>query len=140
MQTWRFSLRLVGVVLPRGKKARLPAPRKDGADQHYKELTVVANYDETREHRVVAGTRGNHEAVGRIMHREAVRIRFDPPVENVATSTARVWTLTESSGNQSVHVTSAWTSTTSVRTSIKRCVRFTAKTTWGKAAGAPDAA
>jgi hypothetical protein len=61
----------------RGKKARPLPRRKRGADQHYKEFKIVALYDETQEHRLVSGTRGDCEAAGRLMRREASRIGFD---------------------------------------------------------------
>ena len=49
----------------RGKKARPLPPKKPGADQSYKEFKIVAYYDETQEHRLVCGTRGDHEEAGR---------------------------------------------------------------------------
>ena len=61
----------------RGKKARPLPARKAGADQKYKEFKIVAYYDETQTHRLVSGTRGDHEVAGRLMRREAGRIRLD---------------------------------------------------------------
>lgn len=61
----------------RGPKARPLPPRKAGADQKYKEFKIVAYYEETQTHRLVAGTRGNHEAAGRRMRRPAGCIRLD---------------------------------------------------------------
>ena len=52
-------------------------PRKAGADQGYKEFKIVAYYDETQEHRLVCGTRGDHREAGRLMRRRARRIRLD---------------------------------------------------------------
>jgi hypothetical protein len=75
----------------RGKKAQPLAPRKEGADQHYKEFKIVALYDETQEHRLVAGTRGDHEAAGRLMRREAGRIRFDLADEKVGNVDGSPW-------------------------------------------------
>ena len=60
-----------------GRKGRPLPPPKAGADQRYKEFKIVAYYDETQEHRLVSGTRGDHEAAGRLMRREASRIRMD---------------------------------------------------------------
>jgi hypothetical protein len=75
----------------RGGKARPLAPRKEGADQHYKEFKIVAFYDETQEHRLVSGTRGDHEAAGRLMRREASRIRFDLADEKVGNVDGSSW-------------------------------------------------
>ena len=61
----------------RGKKARPLPPKKTGADQGYKEFKIVAYYDEAQEHRLVCGTRGDHEEAGRWMRRQASRIRLD---------------------------------------------------------------
>jgi hypothetical protein len=60
----------------RGQKAQPRPPSQRGADQHYKEFQIVAFYDETQEHRLVAGTRGDHEVAGRLMRREAGRIHL----------------------------------------------------------------
>jgi len=75
----------------RGQKARPLRPRKEGADQHYKEFKIVAFYDETQEHRLVSGTRGDHEAAGRLMRREAGRIRFDLADEKVGNVDGSPW-------------------------------------------------
>ena len=75
----------------RGKKARPLPPRKAGADQHYKEFKIVAFYDETQEHRLVCGTRGDHEAAGRLMRREAGRIRLDLADEKVGNVDGSPW-------------------------------------------------
>jgi len=75
----------------RGKKARPLPPRKAGADQKYKEFKIVAYYDETQTHRLVAGTRGNHEAAGRLMRRQASRIRLDLADEKVGNVDGAPW-------------------------------------------------
>jgi hypothetical protein len=75
----------------RGKKARPLPTRKEGADQHYKEFKIVALYDETQEHRLVSGTRGDHEAAGRLMRREASRIRLDLADEKVGNVDGSPW-------------------------------------------------
>jgi len=75
----------------RGKKARPLRPRKRGADQHYKEFKIVAFYDETQKHRLVSGTRGDHEAAGRLMRREAARIRLDLADEKVGNVDGSSW-------------------------------------------------
>jgi hypothetical protein len=75
----------------RGKKARPLPPRKPGVDQRYKEFKIVAYYDETQAHRLVAGTRGDHEAAGRLMRREARRIRLDLADEKVGNVDGSPW-------------------------------------------------
>ena len=75
----------------RGRRARPLPPLKPGADQHYKEFKVVAYYDEAQAHRLVAGTRGDHEAAGRLMRREACRIRLDLADEKVGNVDGSPW-------------------------------------------------
>jgi len=75
----------------RGRKAQPLPPQKPGADQHYKEFKIVAYYDETQEHRLVAGTRGDHEAAGRLMRRQASRIRLDLAAEKVGNVDGSPW-------------------------------------------------
>jgi hypothetical protein len=75
----------------RGKKARPLPPKKEGADQGYKEFKIVAIYDETQAHRLVSGTRGDCEAAGRLMRREASRIRLDLADEKVGNVDGSPW-------------------------------------------------
>ena len=75
----------------RGRKARPLPARKGGADQKYKEFKIVAYYDETQAHRLVSGTRGDHEAAGRLMRREAGRIRLDLADEKVGNVDGSPW-------------------------------------------------
>jgi len=69
----------------RGKKSRPLPPRKVGADQRYKEFKIIAFYDETQEHRLVCGTRGDHAVAGRLMRREAARSVLTWPMRRWAT-------------------------------------------------------
>ena len=75
----------------RGRKARPLPARKGGADQKYKEFKIVAYYDETQADRLVSGTRGDHEAAGRLMRREAGRIRLDLADEKVGNVDGSPW-------------------------------------------------
>ncbi len=75
----------------RGRKAQPLPPIKTGADQHYKEFKIVAYYDEAQEHRLVSGTRGDHEVAGRLMRREASRIQFDRADEKVGNVDGSSW-------------------------------------------------
>ncbi len=75
----------------RGKKAQPLPARKAGADQKYKEFKIVASYDETQAHRLVSGTRGDCEAAGRWMRRQAGRIRLDLADEKVGNVDGSPW-------------------------------------------------
>ena len=75
----------------RGRRARPLPARKSGADQHYKEFKIVAFYDESQDHRLVSGTRGDCEAAGRLMRREAGRIHFDGADEKVGNVDGSPW-------------------------------------------------
>jgi hypothetical protein len=75
----------------RGQKARPLRVRKSGADQSYKEFKIVAFYDETQEHRLVCGTRGDCEVAGRLMRREAGRIGLDRADEKVGNVDGSPW-------------------------------------------------
>lgn len=75
----------------RGRKAKPLAAYKPGADQKYKEFKIIAYYDETQDHRVVSGTRGDCNVAGRLMRREAARIRFDLADEKVGNVDGSPW-------------------------------------------------
>ena len=75
----------------RGRKARPLPSRKEGADQRYKEFKIIAYYDETQVHRLVCGTRGDHEVAGRLMRREAGRIRLDLADDKVGNVDGSPW-------------------------------------------------
>jgi hypothetical protein len=79
----------------RGKKSRPLASRKVGADQRYKEFKIIAFYDETQEHRLVCGTRGDHAVAGRLMRREAARVRLDLADEKVGNVDGSPWIRNE---------------------------------------------
>ena len=75
----------------RGRPARPLPARKPGADQQYKEFKIVAFYDETQDHRLVCGTRGDCEVAGRLMRREAGRIHLDRADEKVGNVDGSPW-------------------------------------------------
>src|SRR5829696_3761661 len=75
----------------RGKKARPLPARKSGADQSYKEFKIIAFYDETQDHRLVCGTRGDCEVAGRLMRREAGRVQLDRADEKVGNVDGSPW-------------------------------------------------
>lgn len=75
----------------RGRKAQPLPPRKAGADQRYKEFTIVAFYDEAQRHRLVSRTRGDCEVAGRLMRRNAGRIGLDRADEKVGNGDGSPW-------------------------------------------------
>jgi hypothetical protein len=75
----------------RGKKAKALPTRKVGADQKHKEFKIVAFYDETQEHRLVSGTKGDHQVAGRLMRREAGRIHLDEADEKIGNVDGAPW-------------------------------------------------
>jgi hypothetical protein len=75
----------------RGKKAK-PLPKaKPGADQEYKEFKIVAYYDETQEHRIVAGTKGDCVEAGVVMRRLATRIHLEDADEKIGNIDGSPW-------------------------------------------------
>jgi hypothetical protein len=74
-----------------GRKRRRLPPAKAGADQRYKEFKIVTFYDETQQHRHVAVTRGDHQAAGKLMRRDAGRIRLDLADDKVAVVDGAPW-------------------------------------------------
>ena len=59
----------------RGSTRRRGRP-KAGSDGPYKEFKVLSFYDPDKSHCHVVGTAGDHEALGRLMRREAGRLQF----------------------------------------------------------------
>jgi hypothetical protein len=75
----------------RGRKCR-PLPRaKAGADQRYKEFKIVTYYDQEQQHRHVSVTRGDKEAAGRLMRRDAGRIRLGEADDKVGLFDGADW-------------------------------------------------
>jgi hypothetical protein len=75
----------------RGKKAKPLPPLRRGADQAFQEFKLVVYYDDTRRHRLVEGTQGDHEVAGRLMRRQAVRLRLDLADEKVGIVDGAPW-------------------------------------------------
>jgi len=85
----------------RGKKCR-PLPRaKPGADQSFKEFKVVTLYDDPGKHRLVSVTRGDCQAAGRLMRRDAGRIGLDRADDKVAVVDGSDW-IKNQLGHQSL--------------------------------------
>lgn len=58
-----------------GRWTKLPTV-KDGSDQRYKQCYVTAFYDQEQTHRLVSVTRQDHHGLGRLMRRDAARLRL----------------------------------------------------------------
>lgn len=58
-------------------------PVKKGSDQRYKQVYVTALYDQSQEHRLVGLTRHDHRGLGRLLRREAARVRLRGAQERV---------------------------------------------------------
>jgi len=65
-----------------GRPGRLPAV-KAGADQRYKQVYVTAFYDQEQTRRLVGVTRRDHKGLGKLLGREAARIRLRGADERV---------------------------------------------------------
>ncbi len=75
----------------RGRKCK-PLPRaKVGADNAYKEFKVAYFYDETKKHRHVGVTAGNHEAAGQMMKRMSDQIKMPQAQERIALIDGAPW-------------------------------------------------
>lgn len=75
----------------RRHRAKQKRKRCRGADNPYKEFKIVTFYDRANEHQHAAGTAGNHEALGRLMRREAAKLKFDQADEKTSTSDGAEW-------------------------------------------------
>src|SRR6185369_8885647 len=74
-----------------GKKRRPLSPLRKGADQAWKEFKLVYFYDEELVHQHVAVTHLNHTAAGKLLRREANRLRFAEADERVANVDGAKW-------------------------------------------------
>ena len=75
----------------RGRPCK-PLPRlKPGADNAYKEFKVGYLYDETKEHRYVGVTAGNHEVAGRMLKRMSDQIELPQATERIALIDGAPW-------------------------------------------------
>ena len=74
-----------------GKKCKPLPPRRRGSDLPWKEFKVAFFYSEGGKHQHVAFTHGNHVAAGRLLRREADRLRFHKADERVGLVDGAVW-------------------------------------------------
>ena len=64
---------------------------KAGSDGPYKEFKIVSFYDPNKSHCHVVGTSGDHEELGRLMRREARRLRLSEAKVKYAVSDGAEW-------------------------------------------------
>jgi len=74
----------------RASTARAGRPKR-GSDGEYKEFKIASFYDPDKSHCHVAGTAGNHEALGRLMRREAGRLRLGEAKRKYAVTDGAEW-------------------------------------------------
>lgn len=77
----------------RGKKARPLPPVKPGADQRWKEAKVVTFYDQTMDHRLVSVTKGDAQAAGLLMRRDAEALDFHRAQERIGNVDGGPWII-----------------------------------------------
>jgi hypothetical protein len=76
-------------------KARPLPPARKGSDQKYKEVKMVIFYDQMMEHRLVSVTRGDCDAAGLLMRRDAGRLDFAFADERVGNIDGGPWIINQ---------------------------------------------
>jgi ribosome-associated translation inhibitor RaiA len=79
----------------RGRRCRPLPPRKEGADQAYKEFKLGVLYDEEQKRRYVAATSGDHAVAGRMLQRMALQIRLPEAQEKIGIADGSPWIRNE---------------------------------------------
>ena len=74
-----------------GRRLQPLSPMKAGADGSYKEFRIVQYYSEDQKRRCVSVSRGDHEVVGRVMKRDACRLRLDEADASIGIYDGAVW-------------------------------------------------
>jgi hypothetical protein len=67
----------------KGVRRRRLGPVKKGEDQRYKQFFVTSMHDQDQTHRLVGVTRGDHRRLGRLLRREAARVRLPGATERI---------------------------------------------------------
>ena len=75
----------------RSKKCKPLPPRNRGSDLSWKEFKVAFFYSEDAKRQHVAFTHGNHVAAGKLLRREADRLRFQEADQRVGLVDGAVW-------------------------------------------------
>ena len=78
----------------RKSTAKRGRPKK-GADGPYKEFKIAAFYDTDKRHKHVIGTRGNHEKLGKLMRREASKLKLDRAKHKYSVTDGASWILNQ---------------------------------------------
>ncbi len=65
--------------------------KRKGSDQAYKEFKLVAFYDRSHDHHYAVCTSGDHQVLGRLMRREAGRLRLDQAQVSYSVSDGAEW-------------------------------------------------
>jgi hypothetical protein len=65
--------------------------RARGSDQSYKEFKIGTFYDESRQRQYAFGTSGNHEVLGRMLRREAGKLKLSAAQEKISVSDGAKW-------------------------------------------------
>lgn len=75
-----------------GKKIRHRKTRRQpGSDQAYKEFKIGTFYDQTRQRQYAFGTSENHEVLGRMLRREAKKLRLSQADQKISVSDGAKW-------------------------------------------------
>ncbi len=74
-----------------GRKRRALPKARPGADGSFKEFKIVTFYDDAAKHRLVSVTRGDCEQAGRLMRRDAGRVRLDKADDKVGVVDGSEW-------------------------------------------------
>jgi hypothetical protein len=76
----------------RKSTAKRGRPRK-GSDGPYKEFKIATFYDPDKQNQHVVGTRGNHEVLGKLMRREASKLRINQALHKYSVTDGASWIL-----------------------------------------------
>jgi len=78
-----------------GRRCRPLPPRKDGADQAYKEFKLGMLYDEEQSRRFVGATSGDHAVAGRMLQRMATQVDLGRAQEKIGLADGSPWIRNE---------------------------------------------
>lgn len=84
-QKRRATVRAQRSKMSRPQRQRLLPlePGKKGSDQRYKQVYLTALYDQDQKHRLVGLTRQDHRGLGKLLRREAARVRLRGAEERI---------------------------------------------------------
>ena len=79
-------------AIARKRRRRAQKPKRCcGADNPYKEFKIATFYSQDHECQHAVGTAGNHQALGRLMRREAAKLHLDKADEKISLSDGAKW-------------------------------------------------